>query len=154
MNKAQFDKILTFIQGQRVGVLATSSKEGSPEAASMVISETDQLELIFQTPITARKYANLQHNDRVAVVFGWDLHEFTTVQFEGVAREVTDQKEREWCGKIHVAKNPKSKAYVDLMENKFFVVSPRWARYWDFKTDEQFEVYFLLAGIWRECDRD
>lgn len=91
----------------------------------MAISETDDLELIFQTPNTSRKYTNLQNNKHVAVVFGWSKKDFITVQYEGVAREVVDDEERARCAKIHDAKKePGEQSYSHIMENKFFVVTP------------------------------
>jgi pyridoxine/pyridoxamine 5'-phosphate oxidase len=117
-------KILDFIRTQQIGVLATTNSESFPEAASMSISQTDALGLIFQTPNTTRKYANLQMNPHVAAVFGWSLDDFITVQYEGIAREVTDDTERARVAAVHVAANPKSKPYANLPDNKFFVVSP------------------------------
>ncbi|MCH7641273.1 pyridoxamine 5'-phosphate oxidase family protein [Patescibacteria group bacterium] len=124
-----------------MGVISTVTLDGKPEAAVMVISQTDNFELIFQTPNDSRKYQNLKKNPNVAVAFGFDLEEFITVQFEGIAREVKGDEIDE-CRKIHVAKNPKSADYAYLPENKYFKVNPRWMTYLDFKKDKKFELTF------------
>jgi len=133
--------ILDFIKKEKVGVLSTVTPDGKPEVAVMVISQTDNLELIFQTPTSYRKYENLKKNPSVAVVFGWDMEEFITVQYEGIAKEARGHEIDE-CRKIHIAKNPKSEKYANLSENKYFKVKPKWIRYWDFNTDEKIELTF------------
>jgi len=133
--------ILDFIKKNKLCVISTISSENKPESAVMVISQKDNLQLIFQTPNNYRKYINLKHNPRIAVVFGFDLEEFTTVQYEGIAEEAYG-KEIDECRKIHVAKNPKSTDYAYLPQNKYFIVSPMWIRYWNFNTNERFELTF------------
>ena|SRR3989338_4087033 len=135
------EKVLNFIKKNILGVISTVSLEGKPESAVMVISQKNNLELIFQTPNNYRKYINLKYNPHVAIVFGFDLEEFTTVQYEGIAEEVYG-KEIDKCRKIHVAKNPKSIDYAYLPQNKYFIVSPIWIRYWNFNTNERFELTF------------
>lgn len=123
--------IFDFIKSRPIGVLATINGEGLPEASAMAISQTDKLELIFQTPNTTRKYANLQQNPHVAVVFGWGQDNYITVQYEGTAREVTDNAEREQLVPIHIANSADSKPYVGLPGNKFFIVTPTQVKYSD-----------------------
>ncbi len=139
--KEQKRKVLEFIKRKQVGALATTTSDEKPEVAVMIISQKDNLKLIFQTPNTYRKYENLKENPNVAIAFGFDLDEFTTVQYEGVAREATE-KEIDECRKIHIEKNPKSTDYAYLPDNKYFIVEPKWIRYWDFKTDVKFELDF------------
>lgn len=132
--------ILDFIKSQPIGVLATINAKGMPEASAMAISQTDKLELIFQTPNTTRKYTNLQQNPHVAVVFGWGQDNYITVQYEGVAREVTDDAERERLVAIHIANSADSKPYVGLPDNKFFVVTPTQVKYSDIPNDIIFTI--------------
>jgi general stress protein 26 len=124
-----------------LGVISTVNSKGNPEAATMVVSQTEDLKLIFQTPNHYRKFKNIKNNSNVAITFGFSMDEFTTVQYEGVAKEA-GADEIEICRNIHVAKNPKSKDYAYLPDNKYFIVSPKWARYWDFNKDEHFELEF------------
>ena len=134
-------KILNFIRKEIIGVVCTVNSDGNPESATMVVSQTDDLKLIFQTPNHYRKYQNLKNNPHIAVTFGFSIDEFTTVQYEGIAKEAEDETV-DMCRKIHVAKNPKSGEYAYLPENKYFIVEPVWIRYWDFNKDERFIIKF------------
>ena len=58
------------MNGERLGVLATVALDGSPEAALMGVVTTPELELIFDTVKSSRKYPNLKNNPRVAWVIG------------------------------------------------------------------------------------
>lgn len=62
MNKFDLhkNKILEFIKKEKIGVLATVDKSKNPSCATMVVSQTDNLELIFQTHNGSRKYKNLK----------------------------------------------------------------------------------------------
>jgi len=44
--------VLDFITSQPLGVFCTINAQGLPEAAVMAVSQTNKLELIFQTPNT------------------------------------------------------------------------------------------------------
>ncbi len=133
--------VLDYISKERVGVVSTISGNGSPEAAALIISQKSNLELIFQTPNTSRKYTNLKRNPRVAIVFGFDTDEFVTVQHEGIAREASPD-EFDQLAAVHQAKSPQFAKYGRLPENKFFVVKPTWVRYWDFNSGQQFVLTF------------
>lgn len=131
--------VLDFIKAQRIGVVATINEKGLPEAAAVAMSQTEALEIVFQTPNSTRKYTNLSKNPHVAIVLGWGS-DYTTVQYEGTAREVTDPTERQRLSEAHVAKNPDSKPYANLPNNKFFVVTPTQIRYSDLPN----KVFFTL----------
>ena len=132
--------IFDFIKSQPIGILATINGAGTPEASAMAISQTDKLELIFQTPDTTRKYANLQNNPHVAVVFGWGQDNYITVQYEGVAREVVDEAEREQLVPIHLENSADSRPYLGLPGNKFFIVTPTQIKYSDIPNRVTFVV--------------
>ena len=134
-------RVLSFISKEILAAVATVDESGNPEVATMVVSQTDDLDLIFQTPNYYRKYKNIKNNPNIAVTFGFSLEDFTTVQFEGVANEAKGD-EIEMCRKIYVGKNPRSKRYAHLPENKYFIVKPKWIRYWNFNKDEKFEMKF------------
>lgn len=137
--KLQIKTVLDFIKRNNLGVLSTVIPSHSPQSAVMIISQKDNLELIFQTPNDSRKYPNLKKNPKVAIAFGFNLEEFTTVQYEGEAKEALGNEIDE-CRKIHVAKNPKSAEYAYLPKNKYFIVSPKWIRYWDLNKNEKFTL--------------
>ncbi len=135
-------KILNFIKNKKLAVVSTIHGDGKPESALVSFSETENLELIFGTFNTTRKYKNLLANPWVAFVIGWD-EENVTVQYEGLAQEVTD-KELEECRNLQLSKNPFSKKFAFEKEQRYFKVTPKWIRYSDLskKPVEIFEVSF------------
>ncbi len=78
-------ELLLFLRKHTLGVIATKSPEGDPQAAVVGIAISDRYELIFDTLADTRKAINLRHSSRIACVIGWD--EEQTVQYEGVADE-------------------------------------------------------------------
>lgn len=128
------EKILNFIKKQVVGIVSTiNSENNKPESAVVAFSETDNLELIFGTFNDTRKYKNLQSNNRVAFVIGWDD---ITVQYEGVVEELSGEQ-AEKSRNIHLAKNPGSKKYAFDEKQRFFKITPTWIRYSDFNYDPE-----------------
>jgi len=125
--------ILDFIRKNSIGVLATVTPEGMPEAAVIEFAETDDFELIFDTFTTYRKYQNLLKNPHVAFVVGWD--ENITVQYEGTAKELKDPEELQKYKSIYFTKNPDAKKWEKFPETVWFKVTPRWIRYRDGNTD-------------------
>jgi pyridoxine/pyridoxamine 5'-phosphate oxidase len=137
----QIKKIYNFIHKAQVCVLSTVNIQGNPESAVMGHSEMEDLKVIFQTPNNTRKYNNLQKSTKVAIVFGWSLEDWITIQYEGDAKEV-NAEEIEMCRQIHTAKDKIHEKYAYLPQNKYFIVSPKYIRYSDVKRNEKFELNF------------
>lgn len=135
-------KVLEFIKTQNLAVISTCSSSGYPQAAVVGISEMDDLSLFFGTFSSYRKYKNLKVNPRVALVIGW---EDVTVQYEGVARELSDA-ERENAKQMHVEKLPSSKKFSELVDQCYFKIEPTWVRFTDYSKNglygEVFEIDF------------
>ncbi len=136
------EKVLNFIKGERLAVLSTVTPDNKSESAVLEFGETDNLEIIFDTFHTYRKYQNLQHNQNVSLVIGWD--DEITVQYEGVARELTSEEEIKKYQQIYFAKNPKAEKFSKLPEIRYFVVEPTWIRYSNLGVEpwEVFEIKF------------
>lgn len=124
MNKKKF--LYDFISKRKLGVIATVTSDGKPAAAVMEVAVTPELEFIFDTANTTRKYANLRANPHVAFAFGWE--EWDTVQYEGIAQELSG-KEREKYRKVFLEKHPDAKKWDTLPETTYFKVFPTWIRY-------------------------
>lgn len=124
MDKKKF--LYDFISKRKLGVIATVTSDGKPEAAVMEAAVTPELELIFDTPNTSRKYANLKTNPHVAFAFGWEA--WDTVQYEGIAHELVGNQ-REKYRKIFLAKHPDAKKWDALPETTYFKITPVWIRY-------------------------
>jgi nitroimidazol reductase NimA-like FMN-containing flavoprotein (pyridoxamine 5'-phosphate oxidase superfamily) len=130
--------ILAFIKTQTLTVLSTVG-DGKPESAVIAFGETENLELIFGTSNTARKYKNLQNDPHVAFAIGWDPDAYMTVQYEGTARELAGDEAKKYSAAFAV-KNPRVAKYASLPDERYFLVTPTWIRYTSKK--ETFEISF------------
>jgi len=133
MEQQQKQKILDFIRYHTIGVIATATKDGQPEAAVVQFAETPDLHLIFNTFKTYRKYSNLQQNPHIAFVIGW---EDVTVQYEGTARELSGA-ELETHKKTFLEKLPGAKKWDAYEETRYFVIEPTWIRYNDLRESQK-----------------
>jgi pyridoxine/pyridoxamine 5'-phosphate oxidase len=118
--------------------LATVSAEGAPSAALVGVAVSDRFELVFDTLSTSRKFLNLQHEPRVAVVFGAagpyksGSHDERTVQYEGRA-DVPEGKELERVREtIYFAQFPDGRARLKWAHIAYVRVRPTWIRYSDY----------------------
>lgn len=132
-------KILEFIKKHIIAVISTIDLRGKPEAAVIEFSEKDNLEVIFDTFLTYRKYKNIKANPNVALVIGWDQD--ITVQYEGEAIELEEPELAE-CRAVHLTKLPKAAKFVNLEQTRYFKVIPKWIRYSDLSVNpwEVFEI--------------
>ena len=142
MNEENLKKLVhDFIAKHSIGVLATTTAEGKPEAAVITIIVTDGLEIIFETFTNYRKYQNLKKNSSIALIVGWD--EKITVQYEGIAEELYGDALQKYKGEYFLT-HLKLKKWDDLPEMVWFKISPKWARYLDNNTDPRtvYEITF------------
>jgi hypothetical protein len=123
-------KILSFLKLHKLAVVATIDAENNkPEAACVAFAEKENLDLIFGTLIDSRKYKNLQANQNVSFVIGWS-DELGTIQYEGVARELSGSEALE-NGEVMAIKKEKSRGYLSREDNRFFLVTPQWIKLTD-----------------------
>jgi hypothetical protein len=118
-----------FLSRYRYGVVSSLGAEGTVQSALVGIAVTAELEVVFDTVRSSRKYANLRARPECSFVIGCGGGQ--TAQLEGTAwlpegeelrryqeayfRVWTDGPERlKWPGLVH------------------FVVRPRWIRYSDY----------------------
>lgn len=134
MNVSQAE-ILAFIKTRIHAVISTVDPAGYPEAALIGFGETDTLELIMGTYRTSRKYRNIQHNNRVALVIGWE-EDNITVQYEGIATELRAEERAAYLARYH-AKVPSAQAFEHHPEQTYFKITPLWIRYSDLSGDEE-----------------
>lgn len=124
------DELLAFISRHELATISTVTENGKPEAAVLEFAETPDLELIFDTHSSSRKYVNLQSNPAVAFAIGWD--ENITVQYEGKAKELSGEELQE-AKKVYFAKNPKALKWGNNPGIAYFKVVPLWIRITDLK---------------------
>ncbi|HWZ05127.1 MAG TPA: pyridoxamine 5'-phosphate oxidase family protein [Mucilaginibacter sp.] len=63
--------LYNFIKQHTLAVISTSTRENTPEAALIGFAVSRELEIVFDTVKTSRKYKNLLQNPKVALVIGW-----------------------------------------------------------------------------------
>lgn len=139
MDQEQKQKILDFMRRQPLMTISTIHTDGRPQSAVVGFAEKESLEIIFGTSNTTRKYQNIANNPNVACVIGWDPKEPITVQYEGMARELSDE-EAQTEGEILIKKNPFAARFRGDPLHRYFTVTPRWIRYFDLKNGKIFEI--------------
>jgi len=121
--------IYSFMARQRYGVVSSVSPNGVSQSALVGIAVTPELEIIFDTLDSTRKYRNLSEHPRCSFVVGWNGEQ--TVQYEGVATEPKGT-ELERFQEAYFAVWPECLAHLSWPGITYFVVTPRWIRYSDY----------------------
>jgi general stress protein 26 len=117
------------MSAHKLAVVATVSAAGTPQAAVMGIAVTPDLEIIFDTLRTTRKYQNLKANPHVALVFGGEGE--VTAQYEGTAEEPTSD-ELERCREQYFSVWPDGRDRLSWPGMTHIRIRPRWIRYSNF----------------------
>jgi hypothetical protein len=76
-------ELYAFISRHKLGVLGYLSPVGTPQSALVGIAVTPELEIIFDTVNSSRKYSALLRNPAASFAIGWTGE--VTVQYEGFA---------------------------------------------------------------------
>ncbi|HYI94207.1 MAG TPA: pyridoxamine 5'-phosphate oxidase family protein [Bryobacteraceae bacterium] len=80
------EDIYSFIRQRKLGVLSTISGSLTPQSALIGVAVTSNLEIIFDTTKSTRKYLNLITRPQCSLVIGWEAEQ--TLQYEGRAEEI------------------------------------------------------------------
>ncbi len=115
------EAIHLFMTTHRYGVVSSVSKSGGPQSALVGIATTPELEIIFDTLKSTRKYPNLIAHPACSFVVGWGGEQ--TVQFEGIAVEAKGA-ELERCLKAYFAVWTDGPARMNWPGITHFVVKP------------------------------
>jgi pyridoxine/pyridoxamine 5'-phosphate oxidase len=121
--------IHSFMERFRYGVVSSTSKDGFPQSALVGIATTPELEIIFDTVKSSRKYSNLIERPSCSFVVGWAGEQ--TVQFEGVAFEPGGEELKRYQ-EVYFSTWPDGPARMSWPGITYFVVQPKWIRYSDF----------------------
>ena len=123
--------LYAFIATHKLGVLGTTCHADTPQAALVGIAITPQLEIVFDTVKSSRKYPNLIARPACSfVIGGWGDGE-RTVQYEGVAEELKSP-ELERDQETYFKAWPDGPARMSWPGIVYFVIRPTWIRYSDF----------------------
>ena len=121
--------LYNFIARNKLGVLGSIGDSNAPQSALVGIAVTPQLEIIFDTVKSSRKYKNLITRATCSFVIGWAGEQ--TVQYEGEAEELSGAT-LERCQKVYFQAWPDGPSRLSWPGIVYFVVRPRWIRYSDF----------------------
>ncbi|HEV7594147.1 MAG TPA: pyridoxamine 5'-phosphate oxidase family protein [Gemmatimonadaceae bacterium] len=122
-------EIYDFLAIHSLGVLGTLSSDGSPQSALVGIAVTTEMEIIFDTVKSSRKFKNLMSNPACSFVVGWAGE--ITVQYEGEAWQPQGTALARYQS-AYFAKWPDGPERMKWSGITYFVVRPKWLRYSDF----------------------
>ena len=122
-------KVASLITGQGLGVLATTDPDGHPYASLIALAgNPDQTELYFVTPRATRKFANLTHDPRVALLVNnsinqpIDFHKAVAATILGDAR-LLDDEGRARVLDLYLEKHPDLKQFAVLPACAMFAIT-------------------------------
>ena len=113
----------------RYGVVSSTSSTGTPQSALVGIAITTDLEIIFDTVASSRKYPNLVERPRCSLVVGWGAEQ--TVQFEGIASLQAGADLKRYQD-AYFAVWPECRTHISWPGIVYFVVRPVWIRFSDY----------------------
>jgi len=123
-------KILAFLNQNTLGVISTIHVDkNAPESAVVGFGNTENLELVFGTLASTRKYKNLMINPNLSFVIGWSSTT-GTLQYEGVAHELSAEEIEKYTPLL-LSKSEGHKKFINHPEQKYFLVTPTWIRFSD-----------------------
>ncbi len=82
MNRAAIHQ---FVSQHRYALISSLGPNNTPQSALIGIAVSENLEIIFDTVKSSRKYPNVIANPNCSLVIGWENEQ--TLQFEGLAHE-------------------------------------------------------------------
>jgi Pyridoxamine 5'-phosphate oxidase len=135
--------LYAFMTQHRYGVVSSISRSGAPQSALVGIATTPDLEIVFDTVKTSRKYPNLIERSSCSFVVGWSGEQ--TVQFEGIAEEPAGSDLKR-CQEVYFAAWPDGPARMSWPGIAYFVVRPRWIRYSDYDQSPPLIKEFTING--------
>jgi uncharacterized pyridoxamine 5'-phosphate oxidase family protein len=122
-------ELIAFLRRYKLAVQASVAPGGAPQAAVVGIAVSDQLEIIFDTLESTRKYQNLRADPRIALVIGWD--DAISVQLEGTV-DFPEGAERERIRECYFVPYPDGRERLAWPGITHARVRASWLRYSDY----------------------
>ncbi len=126
------EDLYRFIRQRKLGVVSSMSDASTPQSALIGIAVTPDLEIIFDTTKSTRKYSNLIVRPQCSLVIGWEAEQ--TLQYEGRAEELQPPDLARYQ-EIYFQAWPDGPARLTWPGIVYFIVRPLWVRYSDFAQD-------------------
>jgi hypothetical protein len=123
------EQLFTFIKDHKLAVLSTISAQGAPQSALIGIAVTAELEIVFDTVKSSRKYGNLATNPAATFVVGCTSE--TTLQYEAwrVSRWWTIWARNQG---VYFATWPDGPSRLSWPGICYWLVKPKWIRFSDY----------------------
>jgi pyridoxine/pyridoxamine 5'-phosphate oxidase len=121
-------KLAEFIASCDLAVVSCLSPQGAPQSAVVAIAVTAELEIVFDTVTSSRKYGNLKVRGECSITM-WTGE--VTVQYEGLAEEPAGA-DLDRYKEAYFKKRPDGRDRQTWPGIAYFVVRPKWIRYSDF----------------------
>jgi hypothetical protein len=134
-------ELFSFMASHKLGVLGYLSPRGTPRSALVGIAVTQELEIVFDTVSSSRKYGDLRANPAASFVLGWAGE--VTVQLEGQAFQPTGAELARYQA-VYFAAWPDGPDRLGWPGITHFVVRPQWIRYSDFDQTPRLIEEFTL----------
>ena len=122
-------ELYNFMTAQKLGVLGYQAPDGAPRSALVGIGVTADLEIVFDTVSSSRKYASLRANPAASFVIGWAGE--VTVQLEGRAFQPFGEELQRYQ-QVYFAAYPDGPERLSWPGIAYFVVRPNWVRFSDY----------------------
>ena len=135
-----------FLAGCKLGVLGTIGTDKRPQSSLIGIATSGELEIIFDTLKSTRKYCNLIARPSCSLAIAWTVEQ--TVQDEGEATELT-ASELGRCQEIYFEAWPECRSHLSWTGITYFLVRPPWIRFGDFDQRPPFIREFLEQDLRR-----
>jgi pyridoxine/pyridoxamine 5'-phosphate oxidase len=132
-------EVYEFIRRRKLAVISSLGLRGEPQSALVGIAVSPELEIVFDTVKTSRKYPNLKADPRISVVIGWEGEQ--TVQYEGTAVE-PEGEELARAQQTYFTAWPEGVQHQQWPGIAYFLIRPRWLRYSDFDSHHIEEMRF------------
>jgi nitroimidazol reductase NimA-like FMN-containing flavoprotein (pyridoxamine 5'-phosphate oxidase superfamily) len=141
------NRVFSFLREHDLAVIATSSKDGRPEAATVGYLVDPDLNFLFLTRRESRKVGNLNENPKVALVIGTSKG-VNTVQVEGEAKIFYDS-DKGFAENVTKITNIEPVYYGPLLKmggTEFAIIKviPTWLRWLDVNELTGKEEFFQL----------
>jgi pyridoxamine 5'-phosphate oxidase-like protein len=133
-----------FISQHRYAVISSLGPNNTPQSALIGVAVSENLEIIFDTVKSSRKYSNLIGNPNCSLVIGWENEQ--TLQYEGIASEPIGEELTHYR-QVYFQTWPDGPARLHWPGLVHLVIRPTWLRYSDFNQfpPQIFELTFPLS---------